>query len=129
MVIPTPSPVAADRHWPSQRFHTAAQRALERAVNMIARAEPGQQHAARCRAAYLVGGYVAHGELSWDESFAALEAAVGGTAHDTRKAMRDITDSLTAGQARPITNVRPRQRAGDWRSRARTPEEVPQWRK
>lgn len=127
-VVPTPSPVTADGHWPSPRLQTAAQRALERAVQLIADAEPGHQHVARCRAAYLAGGYVGSGQLAYEDAYSALEGAVQDHAKNTRKAMRDITDGLTAGQARPISYP-PRQRGGDWRSRARAPEEVPQWRK
>jgi VirE-like protein len=124
---PRPSPVTSSRHWPSPRLETAAQRALERAVTLIERSEPGQQHVARCRASYLLGGYVGSGQLSYDEASAALAEAVQGTAKDQRKALKDIADGLTAGQTRPITT--PTRRAGPWHSRALTPRETPTWRK
>jgi VirE N-terminal domain len=129
MVVPQPPPVTTYRHWPSPRLRTAAQRALERAVDMIAQAPPGAQHAARCRAAYLVGGYVASGELSDAEALAALEVAVSATAKNSTKAMRDITDALRAGQDKPITTPYRRSQDGHWRQRASTPREAAAWRK
>lgn len=126
---PKPTPVFMSCHWPSPRLQSAAQQALERAERLIAHAPVGSRHSARLKAAYLIGGYLAGTELSYDEACERLTIAALANADNEQEARRDITDGLTAGQARPLTSVRPRHRAGDWRSRARTPEEAPPWRK
>jgi hypothetical protein len=126
---PRTPPVRAFSSWPSPRLATAAARALEAAVQMIEGSQPGAQHSARCRAAYLVGGYIAAGQLDETEALTALSAAVQATAQHQKRAMRDITDGLAAGQARPITSPSRLQRADTWLTRARTLKEVPTWRR
>lgn len=83
--------------------HDQVQRALDTAMHMIDRSVPGQQHFARCRAAYLLGGFVGSGLLAYDEAYRALEASVQRTAKHMPKAMKDITDCLKAGESQPIT--------------------------
>jgi hypothetical protein len=118
-----------------------ARQALDRATHLIAVSVPGQQHYAQCKAAYLLGGYIAGGLLSYEDASTALEAAVQRTAQDVPRAMRDITDGLAAGQHAPITAedvAQERQvwRATHWRTCARTwtghlrtvgAEEIPPW--
>jgi hypothetical protein len=125
---PRPSPVIF-RHWPSSRLQTAAQRALNRAERLIAHAPAGARHSARLKASYLVGGYLASTELSYDEALARLTSAALANADDEREACRDITDGLEAGQSAPITNPTPHRPRGDWHSRASTPQEASAWRK
>jgi len=91
------APVSGDRR---ARY---ARQALDRATQMIDQSVPGQQHYARCQAVYLLGGYTGGNLLTYTEAYAALEAAVRRTAQDVPKAMKDIVDCLTAGQAKPIT--------------------------
>ena len=126
---PKPPPVTMSCHWPSPRLQSAAHRALERAERLIAQAPAGSRHSARLKASYLMGGYLASTELSYDEALARLTTAALANTDDEREASRDITDGLAAGQSKPITTPPTRQRGGDWRSRARAPEEAPQWRK
>jgi hypothetical protein len=118
-----------------------AQEALDRATHLIEVSVPGQQHYTRCKAAYLLGGYIAGGLLSYEDAYTALEAAVQRTAQDVPRAMRDITDCLAAGQHAPITaedvaQERLAWQAIHWHTRARAwtgqlrivaAEEVPPW--
>ena len=80
-----------------------AERVLRQAEHLILTSAPGQQHFARCKAAYLLGGYVAGGLLPYSDAYRVLEAAVSQTARDIPRAMRTIEDGLQAGAARPIT--------------------------
>jgi hypothetical protein len=79
------------------------QRALETAIHMIDVSIPGYQHFARCRGAYLLGGFVGSGLLAYDEAYRALEAPVQRTAKNVPKAMKDIADCLKASASKPIT--------------------------
>ena len=106
MVVPDPPPA------PSVRFHapyarpygeSAAERALSWAQQSILASHPGERHHARCKAAYLLGGYVGAGLLAYDEAYAALETAVRQTSEDIPRALRTIQDGLKAGAARPLT--------------------------
>lgn len=126
---PKPTPVLMSCHWPSPRLQSAAHRALERAEQLIAHAPEGSRHSARLKASYLMGGYLASTELSYDEALARLTTAALANTDDEREASRDITDGLAAGLAKPITTPPTRPRGGNWRSRACAPEEAPQWRK
>ena len=104
MITPVPaSRLVPTTTIPRDRRERYAQRGIANAVQMIAESVPGQQHRARCQAAYLLGGYVAGGLLTTAEAEAALMSAVEATAQDTKRAMRDITDCLTAGETKPIT--------------------------
>jgi hypothetical protein len=88
---------------PTDAIQRQVQCTLETAINMIEVSVPGQQHFARCRAAYLLGGLVGGDLLTYDEAYHALEAPVQCTARDVSKAMKDIADCLRAGAAKPIT--------------------------
>jgi hypothetical protein len=147
-VPPAPAPVPS-LHTPPPSRHTHAsghrdayaREALDRATRLIEVSVPGQQHSARCRAAYLLGGYIAGELLSYAEAYAALEAAVQRTAQNVPRAMHDITDGLAAGQHAPITadalaQERRAWRATHWHTRARTwtgqlrtvvAKEIPPW--
>lgn len=124
---PAPAPITFYVPWPSPRMNSAAESALVRAERLIAQAAVGFRHTARLKAAYLVGGYLASGDLAEDEASARLTAAALGNTDDEKEARRDIADGLKAGQTRPITT--PARHAESWQSRARTPEETPAWRK
>ena len=107
--VPAPPPLPpAPRvvmHVPYARPYAerAAERALRRAERLILESQPGQKHFARCKAAYLLGGYVGAGLLAYDEAYAALETAVRQTSEDIPRALRTIQDGLKAGAARPLT--------------------------
>jgi hypothetical protein len=88
---------------PTDAIQRRVQRAVETAIAMIDGSVPGQQHFARCRAAYLLGGFVSGGLLSYDEAYSTLEGPVERTAQNVLKAMKDIADCLAAGQSAPIT--------------------------
>jgi VirE N-terminal domain len=116
MITPTPPRPRPRTHGgsglPPRHEGGHGPRALRIAAQMIRESVPGQQHFARCRAAYLLGGYVAGGLVTEAEALDALEPAVEATATNTRKAMKDITDGLAAGQTQPITTE---DREEDWR--------------
>lgn len=106
MVVPAPPAAPRVRfHAPYSRSYgeTAAERALAWAQRCILASQPGQQHSARCRASYTLGGYVGAGLLAYEEAYAALETVVSQTAQDIPRAMRTITDGLKSGAARPLT--------------------------
>jgi hypothetical protein len=123
-VHPCPTPPALRRTIPRNRRDGYAQQALDRATHLIDVSIPGQQHYARCKAAYLLGGDIGGGLLAYDDAYTALEAAVGRTARDRRRAMRTITACLEGGMQAPITaediaQARLAWRATHWHTRAR----------
>lgn len=107
MVTPPPRPAQRPRAalFSTDTIQCQVRRALETAIHMIEVSVPGQQHFARCRAAYLLGGFVGSGLLTHDEAYQALEAPVHRTAQDVPRAMKDIADCLKAGQSKPITSA------------------------
>ena len=128
MVVPAPPPASSVRfHAPYARPYgeSAAERALSWAQQCILASHPGERHHARCKAAYLLGGYVGAGLLTYDEAYAVLETAVRQTSEDIPKALRTIQDGLTAGATRPLTaeKVRPIPQMTTMNAR-----EVPTWR-
>jgi hypothetical protein len=128
MPAPVPhlhTPLPPQRTVPRDRRDWYARRALDRATHLIEVSVPGQKHSARCKAAYLLGGYVGGGLLAYDEAYTALEAAVARTAKDVRRAMQSIQDCLEAGRQDPITatdleQARLAWRSTPWHARART---------
>jgi VirE N-terminal domain len=86
-----------------ERREQYAQRGIANAVKIIAESTEGNLHAARCRAGYLLGGYVGGGLLTYDEAYAALRAAVEGRTKHLGPSLKTIADCLTAGEAKPIT--------------------------
>jgi hypothetical protein len=105
MVIPPPPPSRPLRQtpMPADRRAFYAQQALDRATHLIEVSVPGQQHYARRKASYLLGGYIAGGFLTTDEATATLEAAVERTAKNAKRAMQTIRTGLQVGAQRPIT--------------------------
>jgi hypothetical protein len=86
-----------------------AQQGIDTAAKIIYESYPpsgdskGNRHNARTRAAYLLGGYVGGGLLSYNEARAALESAVLSNTNNFSSAMRTIDDCLSEGQSEPIT--------------------------
>jgi hypothetical protein len=105
MVIPPPPPSHPLHQMPlpTDRRAFYAQHALDRATHLIEVSVPGQQHYARRKASYLLGGYIAGGLLTTDEASAVLEAAVERTAKNAKRAMQTVRTGLQAGTQRPIT--------------------------
>jgi hypothetical protein len=64
---------------------------------------PGNRHQARLHAARLLGGYIAGGILSYEQAYAALEAAVARNTDNFEAAMKTVRDGPTHGQQFPIT--------------------------
>jgi len=102
MVTP-PAPPPRMFTVPHARREQYAQRGIATAVKIIAESVEGGLHNARCRAAYLLGGYVGGGLLTHGEAYDALQAAVEGHTKDLAAALKTIADGLTAGEAEPIT--------------------------
>jgi hypothetical protein len=135
------TPAPPRRIFSNDRRDGYARQALDRATHLIDVSIPGQQHYARCKAAYLLGGYIGGGLLAYDDVDTALQAAVGRTAKDVRRAMQTIAACLEAGMQAPITaddvaQERLAWRATHWHTRARawtgqlrtvTAEEIPPW--
>lgn len=126
---------------PGDRRDWYARHALDTAVKMIDASTPGNRHFWRCKAAYLLGGYIGGGLLAADEARAALEAAVArNTAHFTH-AMKTIDVCLAAGMQDAISladleRQRRQWRATHWHTRIKpwtgqlrtvAPEEIPSW--
>jgi hypothetical protein len=109
MVTPPPPPRPPQRpggaHLPADTIQRQVQRAIDTAIHMIDASVPGHQHFARCRAAYLLGGFIGGGLLTYNEAYHALEDPVQRTAQNVPRAMKDIADCLTAGEAQPITQA------------------------
>lgn len=98
---PTPSPPLATV--PRDRRDYYARRALDTAVKMIDASAPGNRHFWRCRAAYLLGGYVAGGILTVDEARAALEEAVQRNTVHLQPSLKTLETCLAAGMHETIT--------------------------
>jgi hypothetical protein len=104
MVIP-PAPVRLTTPAPLSREARAryAERGIANAVQIIAESAEGHLHEARCRAGYLLGGYVGGGLLTYGEAYEALRSAVEGHTKHLAPALKTIADCLKAGEAEPIT--------------------------
>jgi VirE-like protein len=128
---PRPTQRPATPTGPTDAIQRQGQRALETAIHMIEVSVPGQQHFARCRAAYLLGGFIGGGLLTYDEAYHALADPVLRTAKNVPKAMKDIADCLKAGGAKPITQADLEADWEQWRAtqphlNATTPAYLPQ---
>ena len=83
----------------------AARAQLERACAKIAAAPPGSQDATRHAQCYLVGGFIGRGDLSYEESFAALLAAalaMPAYADPWLNLETRVARSIEAGMAAPL---------------------------
>jgi hypothetical protein len=79
---------------------------LDRACAKITAAQPGSRNDTRCRQCFLVGGYIARGDLDYVTGFNALVAASLTVAHDPpwpkRQLERWVAQSIAAGMAQPL---------------------------
>jgi hypothetical protein len=119
-----------------------AWQALETATRMLDGSRLGTRHFWRRKAAYLLGGYVAGGILSYDEAHTALEVAVARNSAHPQRSMRTINACLHAGMRAAISleqlaQERRAWRAAHWHTRAHpwtgslstiAAEEIPPWR-
>jgi VirE N-terminal domain len=104
MIIPAPKPRPVyTTTIPRDRREWYAQRGIEQAVRIIEDSVEGGLHRARCKAGYLLGGYVGGGILSHEEAYAALRVAVEGRTKHLGASLKTIGDCLAAGEAKPIT--------------------------
>jgi hypothetical protein len=73
------------------------------AVNKINNAQDGDKHNELLKAAHLLGGYIASGTISYEESEAALLSAIEGkNIISVSGAKKTIADGLNHGQNQPI---------------------------
>jgi hypothetical protein len=86
-------------------------------VRIIADSTPGNLHHARCRAAYLLGGYVGGGLLTAAEAHAALRPAVAAHTAHLPAALKTIADCLAAGETMPITYEALEAERAQWQQR------------
>jgi VirE N-terminal domain len=100
-----PKPITAQTPYdlPRDQRERYAQWGIERATRIIEDSVPGNRHFARCRASYLLGGYVAGGWLSESEAYDALAAVVARHTEHLQQSLKTIADGLVAGQSEPIT--------------------------
>jgi hypothetical protein len=104
MVMPPAPPRAPTvQPIPRERRERYAQRGIATAVKIIEDSVEGSLHEARCRAGYLLGGYVGGGLLTYGEAYDALRSAVEGHTTHLAAALKTIADCLKAGEAEPIT--------------------------
>ena len=102
MVTPPSRPVSSTP-MPRDARERYAQRGIANAIKIIAESTDGGLHEARRRAAYLLGGYVGGGLLTFAEAYEALREAVEGHTKHLTASLKTITDCLKAGEAEPIT--------------------------
>jgi BT4734-like, N-terminal domain len=103
LMVTPPAPPRLATTLSHERREQYAQRGIANAVRIITESTEGHLHAARCRAGYLLGGYVGGGLLTYGEAYAALRAAVEGRTKHLGPSLKTIADCLTAGEAKPIT--------------------------
>lgn len=96
------TPPSPWRTVPDDRRDWYAQQALATAVKMIEGSTPGNRHFWRCKAAYLLGGYVAGGLLTFDEARATLDAAVQRNTAHLQPSLKTIEACLAAGMQAAI---------------------------
>jgi hypothetical protein len=127
MPPPMPCPTVLPSHGPAvprDRRAFYARQALDTATNMLDGSPLGFRHFWRRKAAYLLGGYVAGGLLSYDEAYAALDAAVARNSAHPKRSMKTIAACLAAGMQAAIRleeleRQRREWRAVHWHTRAR----------
>jgi len=98
--------VGADRKWRAVGAHHRewyARQAVAIAVKMLDASTEGARHAARTKAACLLGGYVGGGILTYAAAIAGLAPAVRRNTTNLPEAMQTIEDCLKAGIQAPIT--------------------------
>lgn len=103
--VPKPAPkvVPASTWRPSARGEGYGQDALARAVSKVLGAGDHHKHITLNKMAFLCGGYVASGFLSFDEARHALGVAIGSReVADLKNAHKTIEDGLAAGLLKPI---------------------------
>lgn len=101
-----PEKSADRRRFYAERAIATAQRLIRESVAPSHGSQgkvSGNRHKARCRAAYLIGGYIAGGVVEYAEGRAALEEAARANTDNFSKAMKTIDECLAAGESEPIT--------------------------
>ena len=79
---------------------------LESACKKIAESQPGNQHHTRVEQATLVGGFIASAYIDHKTALDFLARAVADSgAQQITKAMKDITDGIAYGVARPLNPI------------------------
>jgi len=79
------------------------QRAIDTAIKKLDASTDGNRHHARCRAGFLIGGYIEGGMLTLSEALQALEPAVRRNTKHFDKAWRTIQGQLKAGANIPVS--------------------------
>lgn len=87
----------------NDRMNKYAEQGIENARQIIIDSIPGNRHNARCRAGYLLGGYIAGGFFTKEYAMNQIESVVKSkTELPIEQAMNDIADSIEAGTSEPI---------------------------
>lgn len=78
---------------------------LNQAVQLIIQAPNGQKHAALLKASRLCGGWVAGGQVDYQDALQALQKAIGSReVDDIQQAYKTIQDGLKHGMEAPLVN-------------------------
>jgi hypothetical protein len=95
--------------------------ALERACERIVAALPGSRNDTRCKQCFLIGGYVARGDVDYPTAFDALLAAACAVAHDPPWPLESlrkwVAQSIAAGMEQPLPLSETEQWLRDFRAR------------
>jgi KaiC/GvpD/RAD55 family RecA-like ATPase len=79
---------------------------LAGACDKIRNSQPGNQHQTRLEQATLTGGFISTGYIDRGRALNELERAVSDSgAQDMRAAMKDITDGIIYGEAKPLDPI------------------------
>jgi hypothetical protein len=88
----------------TDRFAKYGRQGIEKAKLIINESVKGDRHNSRCRAGYLLGGYVSGNFFSMEYAMNEIESTVSrNTDLPIDKAMKDIADGINAGLSEPIT--------------------------
>lgn len=75
---------------------------INTALRKIEDSIEGEKHNVRTKIAYLFGGYVSSGSMTYEDAYRLLEGAVSKNTSDLKSAMQTIKDCLDAGMAEPL---------------------------
>lgn len=80
---------------------------LDRAIKLVLQSSDGEKHGSLYKASLLAGGYIAGGQLSENEAFESLQAAIRAKTNvrSLSDATKTIRDGLRDGKMRPILTV------------------------
>lgn len=76
---------------------------VNKALRKIEDSVDGEKHDVRVKIAYLFGGWVASGEMTYQDAYRLLSESVLKNTSDPQLALKDVEDSLKEGMKKPCT--------------------------